>query len=119
MATSSNVLVDKVKRSEKDVIKDWLVNIFKTWERTNDLEIKEFKLTQMKHDSNVINNIENGGLGHVRAGLSSKGLKISHFFSGTSVPRVRHRPCRPARTVHPQGGRTGGFPVRDAGRNRR
>lgn len=77
MATSSNVLVDKVKRSEKDVIKDWLVNIFKTWERTNDLEIKEFKLTQMKHDSNVINNIENGGLGHVRVNGASNGQGAS------------------------------------------
>ena len=78
MATSSNVLVDKVKRSEKDVIKDWLVNIFKTWERTNDLEIKEFKLTQLKHESNVINNIENGGLGHVRVNGASNGQGGSH-----------------------------------------
>ena len=42
-----------MKRSEREVIKDWLENIFKTWEKTNDLEIREFKLTQLEHDSPV------------------------------------------------------------------
>ena len=50
---TSNVLVDRMKRSEREVIKDWLENIFKTWEKTNDLEIREFKLTQLEHDSPV------------------------------------------------------------------
>ena len=56
---TSNVLVDRMKRSERDVIKEWLENIFKTWERTNDLAIKEFKLTQLNHDSPAV---ENGGI---------------------------------------------------------
>ena len=56
---TSNVLVDRMKRSERDVIKEWLENIFKTWERTNDLAIKEFKLTQLNHESPVV---ENGGI---------------------------------------------------------
>ena len=47
------MLVDRMKRSEREVIKDWLENIFKTWEKTNDLEIREFKLTQLEHDSPV------------------------------------------------------------------
>ena len=56
---TSNVLVDRMKRSERDVIKEWLENIFKTWERTNDLAIKEFKLTQLNHESPAV---ENGGI---------------------------------------------------------
>ena len=76
-ASTSNVLF-KVAKSEKDVIKDWLENIFKvgvlliiiliisisiisisimiiiiilqTWEKTNELQIREFKLTQLKHE---------------------------------------------------------------------
>ena len=39
MATS-NVLVDKMKKSEKDVIKDWLENIFKV---RADLTLVEMK----------------------------------------------------------------------------
>ena len=58
---TSNVLVDKMRKSEREVIKEWLENIFKTWEKTNELQIKEFKLTQMKHERPLVN--ENGCAG--------------------------------------------------------
>ena len=59
---TSNVLVDKMRKSEREVIKEWLENIFKTWEKTNELQIKEFKLTQMKHEKPLVN--ENGCAGN-------------------------------------------------------
>ena len=45
---SSNVLVEKMKKSEREVIQDWLENIFKSWEKTNDLEVTLFKFTPLK-----------------------------------------------------------------------
>ena len=57
-----------MKRSEREVIKEWLENIFKTWERTNDLSIKEFKLTQMNHDTPGALNVENGGILRINGG---------------------------------------------------
>jgi len=87
---TSNVLVDKMKKSEKEVIKEWLENIFKTWEKTNDLEIKEFKLTQLKHDTSVLN-VENGGLGSVsliRLNGASNGQCGSHHQQDTDIDRL-------------------------------
>ena len=52
---SSNVLVEKMKKSEREVIQDWLENIFKTWEKTNDLEVTLFKFTPLKRgDANLV-----------------------------------------------------------------
>ena len=39
---SPDGLVEKMKRSEREVIKDWFQNIFKAWEKTNDLEVHCF-----------------------------------------------------------------------------
>ena len=62
---SSNVLVEKMKRSEREVIQDWLENIFKTWEKTNDLEVTLFKFTPLKRgDANLVS----GGEKVVRSG---------------------------------------------------
>ena len=57
-----------MKRSEREVIKDWLENIFKTWEKTNDLEIREFKLTQLEHDSPVPGAGAGAGSGRANGG---------------------------------------------------
>ena len=67
-----------MKRSEREVIKDWLENIFKTWEKTNDLEIREFKLTQLEHDSPVPGagaGRANGGGGGGGAGQRGRGAQ--------------------------------------------
>ena len=37
-----------MKKSEREVIQDWLENIFKSWEKTNDLEVTLFKFTPLK-----------------------------------------------------------------------
>ena len=42
------MLVEKMKKSEREVIQDWLENIFKSWEKTNDLEVTLFKFTPLK-----------------------------------------------------------------------
>ena len=100
-ASTSNVLF-KVAKSEKDVIKDWLENIFKvgvlliiiliisisiisisimiiiiilqTWEKTNELQIREFKLTQLKHETEeteeTTRNGSNGSNGSLPARLN-------------------------------------------------
>lgn len=50
-----------MKKSEREVIQDWLENIFKTWEKTNDLEVTLFKFTPLKRgDANLV---KNGGPG--------------------------------------------------------
>jgi hypothetical protein len=36
---SPDDLAEKMKRSEREVIKEWFQNIFKAWEKTNDLEV--------------------------------------------------------------------------------
>ena len=54
-----------MKKSEREVIKEWLENIFKTWEKTNDFQIKEFKLTQLKHEAPVLNGDTSGCIGTV------------------------------------------------------
>ena len=41
-------MVEKMKKSEREVIQDWLENIFKSWEKTNDLEVTLFKFTPLK-----------------------------------------------------------------------
>ena len=44
-----------MKKSEREVIQDWLENIFKTWEKTNDLEVTLFKFTPLKRgDANLV-----------------------------------------------------------------
>jgi len=58
---SSNVLVEKMKKSEREVIQDWLENIFKSWEKTNDLEVTLFKFTPLKRGDASL--VKNGGPG--------------------------------------------------------
>jgi len=66
------VLVEKMKKSEREVIQDWLENIFKSWEKTNDLEIRVFKFTPLKHeDLSLIRNGGPGGIPHLNNGSSN------------------------------------------------
>ena len=81
-----------MKRSEREVIQDWLENIFKTWEKTNDLEVTLFKFTPLKRgDANLVS----GGEKVVTGGNGR-----NFAFSGE-----KRRP-RPA--DDPGGGGTGG-----------
>jgi hypothetical protein len=36
---SPDDVAEKMKRTEREVLKDWFQNIFKAWEKTNDLEV--------------------------------------------------------------------------------
>ena len=66
------MLVEKMKKSEREVIQDWLENIFKSWEKTNDLEIRVFKFTPLKHeDLSLIRNGGPGGILHLNNGSSN------------------------------------------------
>ena len=81
-----------MKKSEREVIQDWLENIFKSWEKTNDLEIRVFKFTPLKHEDAAAL-IRNGGPGIVKmnngsngsssvCGSSSNGHNGAHVGSG-------------------------------------
>ena len=54
MASSASK-VDKMKRSEVEVIREWLEDIFKSWEKTNDLKIEDFKFDPLRSNSAVTN----------------------------------------------------------------
>ena len=75
---TSNVLVDKIPKSEKAVIKEWLQNIFKTWEKTNDIDIKEFKVTQLKHENTFESGLLNSNLGLIRLNSSTNNQGSNH-----------------------------------------
>ena len=80
------MLVEKMKKSEREVIQDWLENIFKSWEKTNDLEIRVFKFTPLKHEDVAL--IRNGGPGilNLNNGGSNACGSPSNGHNGGHVP---------------------------------
>ena len=87
-----------MKKSEREVIQDWLENIFKTWEKTNDLEVTLFKFTPLKRkDANLVRRkwkvkgeggfqVKNGGPGLqvIQGGQGQEGAGESPLVSSKS-----------------------------------
>ena len=94
------MLVEKMKKSEREVIQDWLENIFKSWEKTNDLEIRVFKFTPLKHEDVTL--IRNGGPGILNINNGGKtacdspsyGHNGGHVLNGQQDPGHEERLVR-------------------------